>query len=203
VGEYPRMVRRVPESVKPETLRRAPSPRRMPIHAAGGLPGSGFAEKCRSSGIRFRASGRGSRPRPASPKSILLRAVRTDSGSVAGSPLEELRVPLFSPSGPRCGSHAGSLRGNMLPMRTTIRVDDRLGTAARARARQEGLTLSALVARALEEHLAQQSGGGDLPFRLVVVGGGGVFPGIDLDRTSELLVSEDLAVLQRSGSKAS
>jgi hypothetical protein len=77
-------------------------------------------------------------------------------------------------------------------MRTTIIVDDRLGEAARARARREGLSLSALVARALEEHLARQPEKTKAPpFRLVTVGGGGPRPGIDLDKISELLVIED------------
>jgi hypothetical protein len=77
-------------------------------------------------------------------------------------------------------------------MRTTIIVDDRLGEAARARARREGLSLSAFVARALEEHLAERPAQIESPpFRLVTVGGGGPRPGIDLDKISELLVSDD------------
>ena len=79
-------------------------------------------------------------------------------------------------------------------MRTTIIVDDRLGAAARARARSEGTSLSALVTRALEEHLKRQREPEEAPpFRLVTVGGGGPRPGIDLDRSSELLVAEDEA----------
>lgn len=77
-------------------------------------------------------------------------------------------------------------------MRTTILVDDRLGKAAQARARQEGMSLSALVARALEEHLARRPARIESPaFRLVTVGGGSPRSGIDLDRTSELLVAQD------------
>jgi hypothetical protein len=79
-------------------------------------------------------------------------------------------------------------------MRTTIIVSDRLGEAARARARREGLSLSALVARALEEHLVRQPAKTKVPpFRLVTVGGG-PRPGIDLDKISELLVTEDVRV---------
>jgi hypothetical protein len=78
--------------------------------------------------------------------------------------------------------------------RTTISLDDDLGEAARRRARREGLSLSALVARALRTLLAERSQRSDAPpFRLVTVGGGGPRPGIDLDRTSELLVAEDEA----------
>ncbi|HEY7214791.1 MAG TPA: DUF2191 domain-containing protein [Thermoanaerobaculia bacterium] len=77
-------------------------------------------------------------------------------------------------------------------MRTTISVDDRLGEAARARAHREGMSLSAFVARAIEEHLARQPAKTKAPpFRLVTVGGGGPRPGVDLDKISELLVSDD------------
>lgn len=77
-------------------------------------------------------------------------------------------------------------------MRTTISLDDRLGEAARRRARQEGLPLSALVARALESFLARRDRDAAVPpFRLVTVRGTGVQPGIDLDRSSDLLLAED------------
>jgi hypothetical protein len=80
-------------------------------------------------------------------------------------------------------------------MRTTISLDDNLGKTARRRARQEGLSLSALVARALRTHLTDRDPQTDAqPFRLVTVGGGGPLPGIDLDRTSSLVVAEDEAL---------
>ena len=79
-------------------------------------------------------------------------------------------------------------------MRTTISLDDNLGRAARRRARQEGLSLSALVARALRTLLTDRGARTDpQPFRLVTVGGGGPLPGVDLDRTSALIVAEDEA----------
>ena len=79
-------------------------------------------------------------------------------------------------------------------MRTTISLDDNLGKAARRRARQEGLSLSALVARALESFLTDRVQGDEgPPFRLVTVGGEGLQPGVDLDRTSELVLAEDEA----------
>jgi hypothetical protein len=57
------------------------------------------------------------------------------------------------------------------------------------------VSLSALVARALEEHLAKPPARVKAPpFRLVTVGGGGPRPGVDLDRISELLVAEDESV---------
>jgi hypothetical protein len=82
-------------------------------------------------------------------------------------------------------------------MRTTIMVDDRLGQAALHRARREGMSFSAFVARAIEEYLTRQPPQGETPaFRLVTVGGGGPRPGLDLDRTSELLVAEDEAAYE-------
>jgi hypothetical protein len=79
-------------------------------------------------------------------------------------------------------------------MRTTIFLEDDLGEAARRRARREGLSLSALVARALRTLLAERRPRRDVPpFRLVTVGGGGPRPGIDMDRTTDLLVAEDEA----------
>lgn len=78
-------------------------------------------------------------------------------------------------------------------MRTTIFVEDRLGEAAKTRAREEGVSLSAFVSRSLELQLARSQAApvAALPFRLVTVGGDGPRPGIDLDRTSELLAADD------------
>jgi hypothetical protein len=79
-------------------------------------------------------------------------------------------------------------------MRTTISLDDDLGRAARRRAQQEGLSLSALVARALRTLLTERGRRENAPpFRLVTVGGRGPRPGIDLDRTSALVIAEDEA----------
>jgi len=78
-------------------------------------------------------------------------------------------------------------------MRTTILLDDRLGERLRARARQEGKSFSAFLADAgrkalesLEEVVAE-------PFRLITYRGETPLEGIDLDRTNELLVADDLA----------
>lgn len=87
-------------------------------------------------------------------------------------------------------------------MRTTIFVDDRLGEAARTRAQREGKSLSALVSRALEEYLAKPPQRGEAPpFRLITVGGGGPHPGVDLDRTSALLLADDEAAFGSSDKK--
>ncbi len=88
-------------------------------------------------------------------------------------------------------------------MRTTISLDDNLGRSARRRARQEGLSLSALIARALNSHLTARPVAEEAaPFRLVTVDGEGLHPGIDLDRTSELLLAADEAAFARSRPEA-
>jgi Ribbon-helix-helix protein, copG family len=78
-------------------------------------------------------------------------------------------------------------------MRTTISLPDELGDRARRHARKNGLSLSALVARALARLLTEPAprARGVPPFRLVVVKGTGPAPGIDLDHTSQLLVADD------------
>jgi len=79
-------------------------------------------------------------------------------------------------------------------MRTTISLDDHLGRAARRRASEQGLSLSALVAQALRALLTEREPRTESqPFRLVTVRGGGPQPGVDLDRTSTLVVADDEA----------
>lgn len=80
----------------------------------------------------------------------------------------------------------------MLCMRTTISLDDRIFAAVKRRAAERGLSVSAFVAKVLDDAIKR-----DLepakkgPFRLVTVGGGGTYPDIDLDRPRELMVAED------------
>jgi len=77
-------------------------------------------------------------------------------------------------------------------MRTTISLDDTLGRAARRRAREQGQSLSALVAQALRLLLTERKPtAANQPFRLVTVRGEGPQPGVDLDRTSALIVADD------------
>ena len=91
--------------------------------------------------------------------------------------------------------------GMMRHMRTTISLPDELGDRARRQARREGLSLSAFVARALGRLLSEPTQRRAVPaFRLVVVGGSGPAPGLDLDRTSALLVAEDERAFGRTGS---
>jgi plasmid stability protein len=77
-------------------------------------------------------------------------------------------------------------------MRTTISVDDRIFEAVKRRAAEQGLSVSAFVAKILDDamkrELRPQQG---RPFRLVTVSGGGPYPGVDLDRPRELMVAED------------
>lgn len=79
-------------------------------------------------------------------------------------------------------------------MRTTISLDDRLAAEIRRRAAAEGSSVSAFIARILDDALKQHEPRPTPPFRLVTVGGEGVYPGIDLDRPREQLVAEDEAL---------
>lgn len=78
-------------------------------------------------------------------------------------------------------------------MRTSISLEDRLAERVRRRAQAEGLSVSAWIARALDDRLKQREEKPAPPFRLVTVGGEGVRAGVDLDRPRELLVAEDEA----------
>lgn len=80
----------------------------------------------------------------------------------------------------------------MVCMRTTISIDDRLFEAVKGRAAREGRSVSAYIARVLDEALKRSEQPPDEPeFVLVTVGGGGPLPGVDLDRPRQLLVAED------------
>lgn len=76
-------------------------------------------------------------------------------------------------------------------MRTSISLDDRLAERVRRRAADEGLSVSAFIARILDDALKRRETPSAPPFRLVTVGGDGTYPDIDLDRPRELLVAED------------
>ena len=78
-------------------------------------------------------------------------------------------------------------------MRTSISLDDRLAERVRRRAADEGLSVSALIARILDDALKRRDTRPEPAFRLVTVGGEGTYPGVDLDRPRTLLVSEDEA----------
>jgi len=84
-------------------------------------------------------------------------------------------------------------------MRTTISLDDRLAEAVRARAAEKGESVSAFIARTLDDALKRPEPKEERPFRLVTVGGGGVRGGVDLDRPRELEVAEDEAIWSKGG----
>jgi len=74
-------------------------------------------------------------------------------------------------------------------MRTTIRLDDALLTAAKQRAVETGRTLTAVIEDALRQALARRAPGAppaavELP---VAQGGGRLQPGVDLDDSATLL----------------
>jgi hypothetical protein len=72
-------------------------------------------------------------------------------------------------------------------------MDDRLGERVKRRAAKEGVSVSAFIARALDEALKPTETRPAPDFRLVTVGEGGVYPGVDLDRPNTLLVADDEA----------
>ena len=83
-------------------------------------------------------------------------------------------------------------------MRTTISLDDRVAAEAKRKAAQQGVSFSALVSVALQRLLAERPAGKERTFELITAGRGGPLPGLDLDRTSALLVAEDEAIYGRA-----
>lgn len=83
-------------------------------------------------------------------------------------------------------------KGNtVIHMRTSIILDDELAEQFRAKARERGQSLSAFLADAGRVALKADKPEEVKPFRLITYGKGGVYPGIDLDKTSALLVADD------------
>jgi hypothetical protein len=76
-------------------------------------------------------------------------------------------------------------------MRTTISLDDRLAEQIRRRAAEEGLSVSAFIAKTLDDVLKQQSPIPSPPFKLVTVKGKGPDPDLDLDRARALEIADD------------
>jgi hypothetical protein len=77
-------------------------------------------------------------------------------------------------------------------MRTTISLDDRLAERVRRKAAAEGLSVSAFIAKTLDDALKKPtSPAAAPPFRLVTVKGKGARPGIDRDRPRALDVEEE------------
>ncbi|MFO8073525.1 MAG: antitoxin [Polyangia bacterium] len=78
-------------------------------------------------------------------------------------------------------------------MRTTLTIDDELLSRAKRAARERRVTLGRLVEDALRASLTVRRGSEVPPFEPVTFGGDGARPGIDLDKTSQLLAAEDEA----------
>jgi hypothetical protein len=76
-------------------------------------------------------------------------------------------------------------------MRTTISLDDRLAEQIRRRAAEEGLSVSAFIAKTLDDVLKQQTPIPSPPFKLVTVKGKGPDPDLDLDRARALEIADD------------
>ncbi len=77
-------------------------------------------------------------------------------------------------------------------MRTTIKLDDQLLAAAKARAATSGRTLNAVVEDALREALARRvRQGGGQSVELPTFRGGRLMPGVDLDDSAALLEQMD------------
>jgi hypothetical protein len=73
-------------------------------------------------------------------------------------------------------------------MRTTINLPDDLILQAKKAALDADTTLTEIIANALREALAKRRhNSAKREFKIVASGHGGVFPGVDLDNTSDLL----------------
>ena len=76
-------------------------------------------------------------------------------------------------------------------MRTTISMEDRLAEDGRREAAARGLSVSALIARIVDDARKRPEPAEVKPFRLITVGGEGPHSGVDLDRPRELESRED------------
>lgn len=76
-------------------------------------------------------------------------------------------------------------------MRTTISLDDQLAKQVRREAAEQGLSVSAFIAKILDDALKRSEPSAPPPFRLVTVRGSRLRPGVDLDRPRALDILED------------
>ena len=77
-------------------------------------------------------------------------------------------------------------------MRTTISLEDRLAMQVRLEAAASGVSVSAFIAKTLDDALKRRPAAEPAkPFRLITVGGDGPRPGIDLDRPRAIEVADD------------
>ena len=78
-------------------------------------------------------------------------------------------------------------------MRTTISLDDQLAKQVRRAAEARGISVSAFIAKTLEDVLKCREPSESPPFRLVTVRGPHTRAGIDLDRPRALDTQDDEA----------
>ena len=71
-------------------------------------------------------------------------------------------------------------------MRTTISLDDQLAKRLRREAAARGISMSAFIARTLDDALKRHNPTEQPPFKLVTVRGAHPRPGVDLDRPRAL-----------------
>jgi hypothetical protein len=71
-------------------------------------------------------------------------------------------------------------------VRTTVRLDDALLTAAKQRAAADHTTLTALIEDSLRRTLAMRPGRSNKQFRLRTRGDATTLPGVDLDDSAAL-----------------
>ncbi len=78
-------------------------------------------------------------------------------------------------------------------MRTTVTLDERLMAELKERAAERGISVSALVERAIREFLlTSRPPAGARPFELVTFGADGRFSRRRIDKASALLADDDL-----------
>ena len=78
-------------------------------------------------------------------------------------------------------------------MRTTISLDDRLAKQVRREADTRGISMSAFIARTLDDALKRNEPSEKPSFRLITVRGGKIGSQVDLDRPRVLDAQEDEA----------
>ena len=78
-------------------------------------------------------------------------------------------------------------------MRTTISLDDQLAKQVRRAAEACGISVSAFIAKTLDDALKRRETSEPPPFRLVTVRGVHARPGVDLDRPRALDAQDDEA----------
>ena len=82
-------------------------------------------------------------------------------------------------------------------MRTTISLDERLERQVRRSAAAQDLSVSAFIAKVLDDALKRRAPSEPPPFRLVTVRNARIRPGVDLDSPRSLDSEDDRAQFGR------